>query len=164
MGLGTFTKKTYLSIHHGIVEKTGGDGQKQHFGYVEGHLTAIYKKEREYNGEKVLKWFLEITDESGEVFCTSFPYNSGTFKSIVLALGSDEGLSSTSTVRIEPYEKGNFTNVVVWSDGVKCEWMTRDLPPVEKVTIGGRQYNDETKRMEFIENVVEMLLKRLSRQ
>lgn len=155
------TRKTYLSIHHGIVEKMGADGQKQRFGYVEGSLSAIYKKEREYNGERVLKWFVEMTDESGEVYCISFPFNSGTFKSIILALGSDESLSGSSIVRIEPYEKGNFTNVVVWSDGVKCEWMTRDLPPVETVAINGRQYRDETKRMAFIEKVVAMILERL---
>ena len=151
------TRKTYLSIHHGIVEKTGADGQKQRFGYVEGSLSTIYKREREYNGERVLKWFVEMTDESGEVYCISFPYNSGTFKSIILALGSDETLNGSSIVRIEPYEKGNFTNVVVWSDGVKCEWMTRDLPPVETVASNGRQYRDETKRMAFIEQVGKMM-------
>lgn len=166
MGLGIIDqqqnreRKVYLSIHHGKVERSE-NGAKSYFSYVEGSVEAIYKKEREYNGEKVLKWFFELRDDGGELYCISFPYNSGTFKSIVLCLASASGLHGGSVVRIEPYVKGNFTNVVVCCDGVKLEWATKELPAVQTVTVGGKTYKDESKRMEFIESIVARLRQRL---
>ena len=65
-------------------------------------------------------------------------------------------------VRIEPYQKGSFTNVTVWSDGVKLDWMTKKLPPIEEVKVGDRIYKDETKRMAFIAAIVNKLNQRLS--
>jgi hypothetical protein len=157
MALGQiYQPKKWISIHHGKVELSE-NGQKQLFSYVEGRLLAIYTKVRTYGGENVQKWFIDLQDESGDHYSISFPYNSGTFKSIILALASDETLNSSSVVRIEPYQKGNFTNVVVWADGVKLDWIVRELPPVEEVTINGRTYKDEAKRNELIASFVEAI-------
>lgn len=167
MGLGNKTDRQaqkprkWLSIHHGEVELSE-DGVKRTFSYVEGQLLSIYTKERMYNGEAVLKWFIDLTDD-GDLYSISFPYNSGTFKSIVLALASDQDLTTSTAVRIEPYLKKNFTNVVVRANGVKLDWVTKDLPPVEAVTINGKTMKDEGKRMAYISSLVQSINSRLSR-
>lgn len=161
MSLGEIKRRTYLSIKQGKVERTE-NGEKSYYQYVEGRLSTVYKKEREFNGKRVFQWYLEMTDDSGELYCITFPYNSGTFKSIVLSLASDGSLSPESIVRIEPYEKQGFTKVVVWSEGVRLDWVSRELPPVETINVGGKQYKDESKRMQFIERHLANVLSRLS--
>lgn len=164
MGLGNNTDnretdkrpRKWLSINHGKVE-LNENGEKQLFEYVQGYLVAIYTAPRTYNGEQVTKWFIDLEDGDEELYSISFPYNSGTFKSIVLALASDEGLTSGTSVRIEPYLKGNFTNVVVKANGCKLNWVTKELPPVESVCINGRTYKDEGKRMELIITLVKTI-------
>lgn len=155
-------QRKWLSIHHGIVELSE-NGQKQSFSYVEGSLRSIYTKTRNYGGEEVLKWFIDLQDEGGDLYSISFPYNSGTFKSIVLALASDEELTSSTITRIEPYQNGNFTNVKVWADGVKLNWVVKELPPVEVVNLNGRTIKDEGKRMELISSLVEQINQRARR-
>ena len=163
MGLGQLQPpRKWLTIHHGKVELSE-NGVKQFFSYVEGRLLSIYSKVRNYGGEDVTKWFIDLRDENGELYTISFPYSSGTLKSIVLSLASDEALSGSSFVRIEPFQKGNFTNVVVWSNGVKLDWVTKELPSVEEVTFNGRVYKDESKRMEYISKLVETINLRASK-
>ena len=155
-------QRKWLSIHHGVVELSE-NGRKQSFSYVEGRLLSIYRKTRNYNGEDVEKWFIDLKDEEGDLYSISFPYSSGTFKSIVLALASWESLNATTTTRIEPYQKNNFTNVKVWADGNKLNWVVSELPPVEAVTIGGKTIKDETKRMSYISSLVEQINQRAKR-
>ena len=84
------------------------------------------------------------------------------FKSIVLALASDEALSPTTHIRIEPYEGRNgYTKVVVYSDGVKLDWITKQLPEQEAVSVGGRTIKDDSKQMEYIVSVVKQITERL---
>jgi len=169
MGLGnnidrqqTGRPRKWLSINHGKVELSE-DGEKQLFSYVQGYLRSIYTAPRTYNGEQVTKWFIDLEDGEEELYTISFPYNSGTFKSIVLALASATELTSGTQVKIEPYQKGNFTNVVVRADGCKLDWVVRELPPVESVTINGRTIKDEGKRMEYITSLTKSINARAKR-
>lgn len=154
--------RKWLSINHGKVELSE-NGEKQLYSYIQGYLLSIYTAPRTYNGEQVTKWFIDLTDEEEELYTISFPYNSGTFKSIVLALASATDLTAGTKVRIEPYQKGNFTNVVVRADGVKLDWVVRELPPVESVTINGRTIKDEGKRMEYITTLTKSINTRAKR-
>lgn len=167
MGLGNNTERQqsgklrkWLSIHHGKVELSY-NGQKQLFDYVEGRLSSICKKERFYNGEAVLKWFINLRDDKGDLYSITFPYQSGTFKSIILALASATTLTASSTIKIAPYQKGNFTNVVVYADGAKLDWVVRELPPVEYVTLNGQRVKDEAQRMELISSYVATINQRV---
>lgn len=164
MALGKYQQdnKIWLSIYNGKIERSE-NGNKTLYSYVEGRLLGIYTKERTYNGERVTKWFIDLQGEEGEVYSISLPYSSGSLKSIVLALASDEALTSQSNVRIEPYLKGNYTSIVVWSDGVKLDWVVRELPEVETIQVGGRSYKDDTKRMQVITSYVEQINQRLRR-
>lgn len=160
MGLGNRQQqRKWLSIHHGVVELSQ-DGEKQSFSFVEGHLASIYTAQRNYGGDDITKWFIDLQDEEGDLYSISFPYASGTFKSIVLALASATGLTSATTIKIAPYQKENYTNVVVYADGVKLDWAVKQLPPVDYVTINGQRIKDEAKRMELITSLVDEINQR----
>ena len=97
-------------------------------------------------------WYIDIKDGT-ELYSISLPYISGTFKTIILALASDEELTKDKPVVIEPYEKNGYTKVVVYSDGVKLDWITKELPPLKEIEVAGRKYTDDSERMAFIENL-----------
>lgn len=161
MGLGTTdrARKYYLSIADGKVIHRE-DGKEESYSFVEGTLGAIYKRERSFNGETVLYWYVDLRGEKGELYSISLPYKSGTFKSIVLALASDTAIA-LSTVKIEPYKKGDFTKVVVSSNGQRLDWVTKELPPVEELSVAGQRVKDDSQRMRYIESLVDTINKRI---
>ena len=165
MGLGNDKvqdiKKTYLSVTDGQIVYSNGKGKNLYYSYCEGFLESIYQRERLFGGERVIRWYIDVRD-GDTIYSICFPYVSGTFKSIVLALASDETLSSSTPIRIEPYKKGNYTKVKVFSDGVKLNWVTQTLPEVKEIEIGGRIVKDDSKRMEYICSLCTTINERLT--
>lgn len=154
--------KTYLSINHGKVIKGSGTS-KEEYSYIEGYIEAIYTKRSTFGNEVVVRWFIDIRD-GGELYSLCLPYSSGVFKSIILALASDEALTSSTPVRIEPYEgKNGYTKVVVYSDGVKLDWVVKQLPPQKSVTIGGKQVKDDSEQMNLIGAYVTNIVGRIAK-
>ena len=153
-------RKTYLTINHGKVVQGSGE-QRKLFSYVEGTLRNIYTKRSQFGKETVVRWFIELED-GAELYSLCLPYSSGVFKSIILSLAGSETLTASTLVRIKPYEGSNgYTKVVVSLDGVKCDWITKQLPPRETVTIGGRTVTDDTKQMELIISFVDKVKERI---
>lgn len=142
----------YLSITNGKIVHTD-KGKRNIYAFVEGKLEGINLTERTFNGEKVPYWFINLRGEKGELFVISLPYKSGTFKSIVLALASEPTLGKV--VKVEPYERNGFTKVVVSLNDKRLDWVTKELPPVEEIQIAGQPVKDDTKRMEYITQLVE---------
>lgn len=155
-------KKIYLSISHGkIVKDTRGT--KEYYSSVDGTLEAIYTKQSNFGGEVVIRWFIDLRDGE-ELYSLCLPYNSGVFKSIILALSSDSFLTRSTPIRIEPYEGRNgYTKVVVWSEGIKLDWIVKQLPEVETIQVGGRFIKDDSKRMEYILNLVNTINERVQK-
>ncbi len=153
------TRKYYLSLSDGKVVHSEG-GEKEYYSFVQGTLEKIYKRERNFNGETVLYWYVDIRGEKDELYSVSLPFRSGTFKSIVLSLATVEDIS-LSTIKIEPYKKGEFTKVVVYSNGKKLDWITKELPAVEEIKIAGQPVKDDTKRMAYIETLVKKINARI---
>ena len=156
MALGTIDqdtkRKVYLSISHGKVVHYLQGGGVENFKNVGGKLQDITIKERTFNGKPTNFWYIDIRD-GADYYSLSLPYISGTFKTIILALASDEELTKDKPVVIEPYEKNGYTKVVVYSDGVKLDWITKELPPLKEIEVAGRKYTDDSERMAFIENL-----------
>ena len=144
---------TFLNFKDGKIVKRNGLLADE-YDFVEGTLGKIFQKERDFNGERVLYWYIVLQDEKGENFALSFPYNSGVFKSIVLSLASDKTIGLSNKIRIDSYLKDGKTKVVVRNGANKLDWITRDLPPVNEVNIGGKIVKDESARMELISHYV----------
>lgn len=158
----TDSKKIYLSINHGKVVR-GSGASKQYYSYLDGFIETIYKKRSRFGNEVVTRWYIDLRD-GADLYSLCLPYSSGVFKSIVLALASDEALNSSTPVRIEPYEgKNGYTKVVVYSDGVKLDWVTKQLPEQETVVIGGKTIKDDSKQMRLIESFVNQITERITR-
>ena len=153
--------KIYLTIVRGQVERTLEDGGRELYSFVEGQIENIYSKDRTFKGESVRYYYIDLRD-GDELYSLGLPLYSGTLRSIVLCLAGDDTLAKGTPVRIEPYEKNGYTKVVVYSDGVKRDWITKELPPVEEIKVGGRTIKDESKRDAFIENTIGLIKQRLS--
>lgn len=155
------TKKIYLSISRGQIVRTT-QGGKEFFNFVEGKVEDIYSKVRNFNGTDARFWYVDIQDDEA-LYSICVPYESGVFVSIILSLASSENIAS-SLVRIEPYIGSNdYTKVRVLEDGVKLPWITADLPPVEDVRVGNKIVKDNSKRMAYIEYLVDSVKKRLGK-
>ena len=162
LGQDNNQRKTYLTISHGKVVLGSGESKKL-YSYVDGAIQAIYTKRSTFGNEVVTRWFIDMRDE-GELYSLCLPYSSGVFKSIILSLASATDLTASTPVRIEPYEGRNgYTKVVVYVEGVKMDWVTKQLPPQELITIGGKQIKDDTKQMEFITSLCNQIGERLQR-
>lgn len=161
MALGqTRERKIYLSIAQGKVTQGTGNNKK-YYDYIDGFIDAIYTKHSKFGGDDVVRWYIDIRDGE-ELYSLCLPYSSGVFKSIILSLASFEELNSYTPVRIEPYEGRNgYTKVVVYADGVKLDWVDKQLPPQETITIGGKQVKDDSKQMELISSLVQIIKGRL---
>ena len=155
-------KKTYLSITNGKIVYSSEKGNPIYYSYCDGVLEGIYQRERNFHGEKVVRWYIDLRDGE-QIYSIYLPYGSGTFKSIVLALASEESLNSSTPIRIEPYERGGYTKIKVFADGVKLDWITKELPEVKEIEIGGRKVKDDSKRMEFIYSLCKTINERISR-
>lgn len=158
MGLGVTQNKTYLNIREGKLVKRTPQGE-EFFSFVEGHLVGIQKRDREFKGETVPYWYVNLQDpDGGEVFSLSIAYNSGVFKSLINALANAEDLGR---IRIEVYQSGEFTKTVVYNNGQRLGWKYPQLPPIEEVKVGGRIIKDDSQRMEFIENLTREVISRI---
>lgn len=166
MALGTVDtdtrRKIFLSISHGKIVHYLSGGSAEYFKNVGGKLQDITIKERSFNGKNSPFWYIDIRD-GADNYSISLPYSSGTFKSIILALASCESLDRGTNVLIEPYEKKGFTKVVVYADGEKLDWVTKELPPLEDVVVGGKSYQDDTERMNFIKGLASDVKEMLGR-
>ena len=166
MALGTLDtdtrRKTFLSISHGKIVHYLSGGNAEYFKNVEGKLLDINILERSFNGRRAPFWYLDIQDGK-DIYSISLPYASGTLKSIILALASHKSLSRETNIVIEPYERGNYTKVVVYADGTKLDWVTKELPPLKEVAVGGTTFQDDTDRMNFIRGLASEIKERVGK-
>lgn len=162
LGHETQRRKTYLSISHGKVVQGTGES-RQYFSYVGGAIQAIYTKNSTFENGTVKRWYIDMRDGE-ELYSLCLPYSSGVFKAIILSLASVTDLTASTPVRIEPYEGRNgYTKVVVYADGVKLDWVTKQLPPQEIVTIGEKQIKDDTKQMELISSLCTQITEKINK-
>jgi hypothetical protein len=151
-------KIVFLNVKDGKILRRDGLVIEE-FDFVEGTLEKIYTKEREFNGERVLYWYVPLRDDNGDLYLLGLPYSSGVFKSIVLSLANDNDLTALSTIRIETYLKDGRTKVSVSDQGRKLNWITSELPPVKETQVGGRIIKDDSERMSFIAGLVKKINK-----
>lgn len=159
MSLGSKQNKTFLNIREGKIVKRHTNGSEELYTYVEGYLAGITKREREFKGEKVDYWYLDLQEPSGgEIYSLSVHYSSGVAKSIINALASAEELG---LVRIEVYQSGDYTKAVVYNNSLRLSWKFSELPPLEEIQVGGKTVKDDSKRMEFIEGMAQGIRERI---
>lgn len=150
--LGQREKRNYLNISGGKIVRRTDRGDLESFDYVEGDLERIYTRDREFRGEKVPYWYLDLRDpKSGELYSLGINATSGVWRSLILSLGSCTNF--LLPIRISPYKKGNYDRVSVYSGGERLDWVS-DLPPVEEVEVGGQRLKSVQKREEFISGLV----------
>ena len=152
----------FLNINKGRLEHIEPDGGKTFFDFVEGKFSRIVQKERNFHGERVLYWYVNFDEpNSNDTYSLAFPYSSNVFKSVILALATatPEELEN-NIIRVEPWLKGEYTNVTLETDGRRLDWITKDLPEIKNIYIGGKTVKDDSARMELITKYVNTINER----
>jgi hypothetical protein len=160
MSLGVNKSKIFLSLKDGKISLKKRSGEIALYDYIEGYLVEIKKVDREFKGEIVPYWYIDLQDNKGDIYSLAIHYNSGVAKSILNSLGSVETLG---IVRIETYLKDEFTKAVVYNNGERLNWRYTELPPVEMVKVGDKTVKDESKRMELFNNLASEISGKVSK-
>ena len=153
--LGQNERRSYLNIAGGKIVRKTERGTLERFDFVVGDLENIYKGDREFRGEKVPFWYLELRDpKSGELYTLGVNANSGVWRCIIFALGNCTNF--LPPIRIAPYKKGQYDRVSVYSGGERLEWVS-NLPPVEEIEVQGEVIKSVKKREDFIASLVDKI-------
>lgn len=158
-------RTTFLNIKDGKVYAKNPNGSLSAYGFVEGVITSIAVKDRRTNAGAPFKdWAIEMNDpDTGDEYTLCISYRSGVMVSLIMSLASDlEHVGER--VRIEPYMKGQYTNIAVYLDGIKLDWLTRDLPPVEYQEVAGQRIRNDAARMQFLHEWVNRINEHLKQQ
>lgn len=147
MSLGVKNQKTYLNIKEGKIYLKG-----EPYDYIEGYLKGIETRIREFNGEELKYFYIDIQDVNNKIFSLALVYNSGIAKSLFNSLASLD--SYNDLIKIEPYYLNGFTKISVSSGGLRLSWKHRELPPLKEVQVGNKIVKDDSERMAFIESLV----------
>lgn len=157
--LGQETKRIYLNIAEGKIVKRTDRGTEK-FDFVSGDLERIYSKEREFRGEKVPYWYLDLRDsKSGDLYTLGVNASSGVWRGIIFCLGSED-FNPLLPIKLSPYVSGEYSRVSVYSGDKRLEWVS-GVPPVEEVEVNGRRVRSVDKREEFISGLVRSINARL---
>lgn len=163
--IGNPRQTTYLNIKDGKIYARTPDKAVTTYNYVDGVIKRIGVVDRKTaTGAPFKDWVISMEDpDTGDAYTLAIGYRSGVMISIVLSLASD--LENVyKRVRIEPYMKGQYTNVAVYLDGVRLDWVTRDLPPVTYHDIAGQKVKDDAARLQFVAEWVDRINRRLLQQ
>lgn len=159
--LGQEQKRVYLNIAEGKVVRRTDRGTEK-YDFVSGDLERIYSREREFRGEKVPYWYLDLRDnKTGDLYTLGINASSGVWRGIIFCLGSED-FNPLLPVKISPYMSGEYSRVSVYSGDKKLDWVT-GIPPVEEIQIAeGRRVRSVEKREDFIASLVDRINERLT--
>lgn len=135
----------YLNIKNGKIYN-----KETAISCIEGILKGIELRDRIFRGEKVEYWYINIEDDV--IYSLALPYSSGVAKSIFNSLASGDNFSKE--IKIQTYQSGEFTKALVYLNGLKLKWKVNELPAVEELIVGSKIIKDDSKRMEFIKDLV----------
>lgn len=161
-GLGNNDRKIYLGVANGkITYRPGRDMERQMYDFVEGRMREIRRRDATINNAPV-KFYDFIIENGADTYALSVPVDSSIARGIILPLMSIGNFSDT-TIRISPWLKDQYTNVSVYANGQRLNWGVdpKALPAVERVTVGGKEYVDDSKRINFVEGLVDAVNERL---
>jgi len=146
----------YLNVTNGKLEKYSKTGEKEAYSYLCGVLTNIKQVEREFKGQTLPYWYVNFEAEK-EAYSVGFPYNNNVFKSIVLSLANKEEVDLTKEVKLSIYTAKERTKARITQGEKFIKWVEEPLPPLKEVTVGSKVVLDDTERMNFILNLVDVI-------
>ena len=154
--LGRIQRRHYLNISGGKIVQRTESGRTLSFDFVEGILEGISQKDREFRGEKVPYWYIDLRDpQTGELYSLGVGASSGVWRSLILSLGSCKDF--LLPIRISPYKRGEYDRISVHQGGERLDWIS-DLPPVEEVEVSpGKRVKSVEKREVFISGIVQRI-------
>jgi hypothetical protein len=148
-----FSSPTEKSVSR--VNKMGREVHEEFYDSLTGHLTDIKTKESEYGKS----WVLVIKDNDGS-YNLDMKYSSGYSTSFLKAIPNAD-LTQLITLSPKLIVDGDKKQSVLFisqnGKGLKHYWTKdtpRDLPPMIKVKVRGVDTWDDTDRMVYLENYI----------
>jgi len=137
------------------VNKMGREVHEEFYDSLTGYLTDIKTKESEYGKS----WVLVIKDNDGS-YNLDMKYSSGYSTSFLKAIPNAD-LTQLITLSPKLIVDGDKKQSVLFisqnGKGLKHYWTKdtpRDLPPMVKVKVRGVDTWDDTERMDYLENYI----------
>ena len=137
------------------VNKMGREVHEEFYDSLTGYLTDIKTKESEYGKS----WVLVIKDNDGS-YNLDMKYSSGYSTSFLKAIPNAD-LTQLITLSPKLIVDGDKKQSVLFisqnGKGLKHYWTKdtpRDLPPMKKVKVRGVDTWDDTERMDYLENYI----------
>jgi hypothetical protein len=137
------------------VNKMGREVHEEFYDSLTGHLVDIKSKESEYGKS----WVLVIKDNDGS-YNLDMKYSSGYSTSFLKAIPNAD-LTQLITLSPKLIVDGDKKQSVLFisqnGKGLKHYWTKdtpRDLPPMKKVKVRGVDTWDDTDRMDYLENYI----------
>ena len=163
-GLGNNERKIFLGIYMGkITCRSSRDAERETYDFVEGELTGITRHDANINGKDISFYDFAIKNR-GDKYVLSVPMDGSVARGIILPLANIPTFSGV-LLRISPWLKNDYTNISVYAHGQKVNWVVepKELPALEEVvTKGGKKFVDDSARMDFINDLVDQINKRLA--
>lgn len=147
MGLGNKQSRIYLNVKQGKIYH-GQEG----YDYIQGYLRGIELKDRPFKGGVVKYWYIDIQTQERILYSLALSYSSGVAKSLFNSLASAQDFNQE--VKIQTYQRGEYTKVTVYQGSQRLDWKYKDLPEVRTAIVAGKEVRDDSLRMSFIEELV----------
>ena len=156
--------RIFLRIKDGKLIARDKDGKESSFQKVQGALKGIELKEHEFDNKKFKNWHVVMEDLlQGDTYDIAVARSSGTFKSVVRCLVTEQGLANLDDISIETYlSKTGFTNAVVQAQGQNLRWTDEKMPEAVRVKVGDQEVVDDTAQMNWIQTLVDRINARIA--
>ena len=166
-GLGNNTRRTYAGISNGKVIIRTKDQEPILYDHIEGFIKEIKKSDRVVQDRPTTFIDIVLGDGKGEEAVLSLYADSGSTRTLILALGSVADFKEK--VRINAFPKTSdkgvvYTNVSVRVNGVKLPWCVEpdQIPKVEKEVYKGQQIVDASARNAFYDELLSKIQAKLA--
>ena len=166
-GLGNNQRRTYAGISNGKVIIRGKDQEPITYDHIEGYVKEIKKSDREINGRATTLIDIVFDDGNGDEAQLSLYADSGSTRTLLLALGSIQDFKEKVRINAFPKESANgtiYTNVAVRVNGQKVPWCVEpdQIPKTEKEIYKGQEIVDASARNAFFDGLLEKIQAKLS--
>ena len=167
-GLGNNQHRTYAGVSNGkIIIRPGKDQEPILFDHIEGYIKDIKKSDRTVKNKPTTFIDITLSDGKGEEAVLSLYADSGSTRTLLLALGSVNDFNQKVRINAFPRvaEGGTvYTNVALRINGEKVPWCTEPslIPKVTKEVYKGQDIIDASERNAFYDKLLLDIQKQLA--
>lgn len=131
--------RTYLRLSGGQIVYKPQNGEEQSFGLITGTIVDVNRRDTTGTNGPVQYLDIVLRDDKGQEAVLSTQFDSGTARSLILAMANIPDMSKPIELSVWPKQRDNgkpFTNTLLRQGGEKVSWIIApgDLPQSKPIT------------------------------